>query len=701
MIHIIFIILAYMGSICAIDIGSDTSPSRFSANQILEDGDRIAGFASVEGGFALASMSTEATFDSVFPVSGDLDLAGGTLLLDQDLLFNELSGFFSLGFIQGSNHTLELARSMTCVPYGIAIDFADCMISLVDSEALPADVNSVAWSYDDQYVAIGMDTGGGNEVRVFSFDGTSLTSLDTVSVSDTVYSVDWHPSEHYLAVGRDAIGGPELLIYSFNGTTLTLIDSDELGADVAAVAYHSSGDYLIIGTDSVSQEIVIYNVNANGTLGSDVSVNIPTPLLGSSPEIEDDAVSWSADGDYVAFGTNQTGGLGSYDELRVYELGVSPLSLTLNASIDFSTEVRAVAFNPRYSNILAVGLNGSSPRLRIYQHNPGAGTLTQIITVSTNLGQSIRNLHWRRGGHCLALTKDAGAGNELQIYEYDHDAVTLSSVDGVNFASTARGTKWSHNGHYLALGTDTNVLNIYQSITLLADMCYTFSDLCLQLNCNTKLQDCCIKFGGDCVINGRGMILDIEPTCTLYVDSNASLLFKDVIVRGVSGNQLDGIDATSTYSFQDVQLLLDGNYSFTIGKFDIIKDLEIIGKDAIFAYQTDQVSTISTNGKLILDTGVTFSYDPSAASSTLLQMTDASSQICLNSATLHTTSTSLQLTKGRLIVDGQSIFASESSTPGAGIIFGDGTNASNNVCVEVLPAANVIVSQGIVENKNV
>jgi WD40 repeat protein len=693
-----FILSGITFQVNAATIGSDSSVNRFNTQQLLNPGDRVAGFAALQGGFELASMDTTATFDSVFPVSGNIELTGGTLILNQDLIFADVSSFVTLGNIRGNNHVLELATSMTCIPNTSSINFGNCNLTLITSLAQQADVNTVSWSWDDRYIAIGLDqhaTGDGNELRMYSFDGTSLALTATFEMGVAVQALDWHPSQYYLAVGRDMSTAQELLVFQFTGTILNRISAVEFGANVMSVSYSPTGTYLAVGTQSNAAELVLYPLNVNGTLntGGAVTVN-----LTGNPDAQAQALDWNATSTYLAIGWSVTA---AQAELQIYQLTTAPLGLVLNASIDFGNAVTGISWNPSYPNVLAVGLNSLSPFLRLYRHNGAAGTLTNIVNATTNLATPIRILDWRRGGECLALGKDVGVGGELRTYNYDDMAVTLSLNSDIAYADSVRGVSWSHSGEYLAVGTDTNVLEIYSAQSLLPDFCFTFSDLNVMLSCNTCFQNCCITFAGNSVINGQGNVLDIGPTCTVIVDRNASLLVKDIIITGVSGNQISAVDGTSTYSFQDVQMILDGNYSFTVGRFDVVGDLEIIGNGRIFAYRTDQLSTVSTCGRMILDTGVTFSYDPRAASQTLFQLADNTAQLVLNGATLHTTGTGLRLTKGNLVVDGNSYLSAESSAVGLGIRFGDGVIAANNLCIEILPAATLQVLRGLVENNNV
>ena len=61
-------------SLYGANIGSDTAVTLFTTQQVLQAGDRIAAFAGLQGGFALAGNSSFGTFDTFFYVSGNVAL---------------------------------------------------------------------------------------------------------------------------------------------------------------------------------------------------------------------------------------------------------------------------------------------------------------------------------------------------------------------------------------------------------------------------------------------------------------------------------------------------------------------------------------------------------------------------------------------------------------------------------------------------
>ncbi|MDR3550926.1 MAG: hypothetical protein P4L31_05930, partial [Candidatus Babeliales bacterium] len=73
-------------------IGSDTAVSVLAAHTFsAANTNRIATFGLVLNGFTLQNSATSVTVDTIFPVSGNITLNGGTIVLDKDFkMFNPL-----------------------------------------------------------------------------------------------------------------------------------------------------------------------------------------------------------------------------------------------------------------------------------------------------------------------------------------------------------------------------------------------------------------------------------------------------------------------------------------------------------------------------------------------------------------------------------------------------------------------------------
>src|SRR3989344_9201284 len=93
----LLISLFIYSSLFGANIGSDTAVTLFTTQQIMQTGDRIAGFAGLQAGFAFAGNASFGSFDSFFSVSGNVALNYATLVLSQDLIFANATALNTLG----------------------------------------------------------------------------------------------------------------------------------------------------------------------------------------------------------------------------------------------------------------------------------------------------------------------------------------------------------------------------------------------------------------------------------------------------------------------------------------------------------------------------------------------------------------------------------------------------------------------------
>ena len=211
-------------------------------------------------------------------------------------------------------------------------------------------------------------------------------------------------------------------------------------------------------------------------------------------------------------------------------------------------------------------------------------------------------------------------------------------------------------------------------------------------------------FNGNNVLQGNGHVLTLGSNGKIIVERDySSVLFHDIKIDGISGNKIRCFDHTGTVSFSDLTWVQDGNYSFSEGRFAVVGTTKMQG-DYVFAYETDLVSTIFDNSRLIWDSGFTFSYAPQGTTNRqLLQMADATAEIMMNGAILHSTTTGLMLTKGTLLIDHKNYIYDEFSLNrpatalSEAVAFGDGVHDLN---IEVLPGGNVELMSGIITYNN-
>lgn len=203
---------------------------------------------------------------------------------------------------------------------------------------------------------------------------------------------------------------------------------------------------------------------------------------------------------------------------------------------------------------------------------------------------------------------------------------------------------------------------------------------------------------GNVLIEGSGYTIDCTNGALACGTGAASVQLKNVTLRNASGNRMYCLDNTGTFSLQDVKWILDANYTFTQGGFDIFNIVSISGS-RVFTYRSTRNLTIRSNATLFFDAGMTFSYESTANS--LLTFQDRSAILKLYETTLYSSNNGLNLITGSLIVDGQCPVLSDAVSAGQGINIGDGVSVANNLLVQVLAESGFNVQRGYLVYRNV
>jgi len=687
-----------MNPIHAITIGSNTAVTRFLTQQVLNNGDDIAGFAALQGGFALNGADVTATFSSEFAVSGDIELNFGTLILNRDLILHNVSSLGLLGDIDGNAYRLQLSTTSTCLP-DISDNVRNCGVFLIDTVSINTLANAevVAWSYDDKYLAIGGDASlAGPALFLYELVNNQLVFRDSALTGGgfTVNDIRWHPTEYLLTAVKTSGGTPaEINVFSVDSSgNFTLESSVAITANMNAAAWHPTGDYIAVGGDLTSSEILVYPVSSAGIL--DTAGVLKFDII-PNRVVQTEALDWDVTGSYLAVGLNVVFGSPT---LEVYEFNDEPsLSLALNASITVGRPTTRVDWNRTSTDLLGMGVAFTT---RIYRHDAMAGTLSLVTQVAQ--GGIVMGVDWSPDGMCYAVsTNNNFLGSHFRTYVFNEDAGSLTQVTNVQDTVNIQALRWApSSGKYVAIGMDGSpgTVELYAKIS---EICSTFSNLLFILSDDTEIKEGCVQLSGNSIIDGRGSCLSLGQECEIQVASNSSLLLRDICIKGINSQKINLLDSSSTISLENVEWILDGNYSFSLGRFDVLQDWRVIGDCYTFAYQSDQVSTIQENATMILDKGLTFSYDPSIDSNTLLQLADDTAALQLNGATLYVSDAGLQLTKGRLLIDDTSCITSTGLVAADGVIFGDGSSVANNLTVQFLADSGIEVTSGFLSFQNV
>ncbi|MCK4499251.1 hypothetical protein KAU11_02035, partial [Candidatus Babeliales bacterium] len=209
----------------------------------------------------------------------------------------------------------------------------------------------------------------------------------------------------------------------------------------------------------------------------------------------------------------------------------------------------------------------------------------------------------------------------------------------------------------------------------------------VEMSDNTSLlaSDYTMSFDGYTELNCFGNEFDIsQMEHAMDVLVGSTLVINNARIKGLGGssgtsyiNNLKCLGPDSTLALNNCELLMEDNYSFTEGYLSIYQDTSISGPEnpagtpLVFAYQSPQVATIHSTGKLMLDRYITFSYDPPVAQKDLLVMEDATSILHLNGCTLFSTATGLELTGGRLIVEDKVTIQNDATSQSEAMVLKD------------------------------
>jgi WD40 repeat protein len=330
-------------------------------------------------------------------VHGNILLSGGTLVLDRNLSFNNITNINNPGLILANYNTLSLPENVgtfTIAQNGLA---GSVFLQQFASDTTSNPVDAVDWLFDNSYVIAGTNyTSGQSNIITYSVNGMTLTAVGNISAGSTVYSVAGHPSMNYVAIGCASFSGNEVQVYAVNKATggLTLTGSASIGScsySCWAVCWHTSGNYLIAGTDNPSEELVVYSFNkSTGAISLLSSYNI-TPDVA----IERNSLSFCPGGNFLAAGSTAN---------TNNDLWIFPFNGTLSAptaTLNLDLNIERVDWCPT-GTYLALATNGGTQTILIYSYNPITSTLTKISSAQINDTVEEETIAWSPDGNYLA-----------------------------------------------------------------------------------------------------------------------------------------------------------------------------------------------------------------------------------------------------------------------------------------------------------
>lgn len=645
-------------------VGSDTtSGGAISYLQLDGSENKIANYALMNDGFSLLDLATTCSFASVYSVAGGFFMQGGKVFLNRDLVFDSHYVFGGGGQIYGNNYSLTLNNPNFVIEF-----FKGNFGSLVelDNYNIGNDVYTSDWSYDDKYIVSGANHSSSRELRIFSFDGYNMTSVYSANYQDDVNSARWHPNDYYLAIGVQGVSGDDFIVYRWDPGTNTLTKIDGVGAgNVRAVSWSNDGRYVAIGLGN--DYVKVYSFDGNSLTFIDQIL-----ISGSSISIYRNDISWNGSGNYIAVGCRDNNG----NSLRVLNFDGS--NLTQIAQENIGETVKNVNWR-RNTDLIAVGLNGSSQRLRIYSFD--GSTLTDITSAYVDENRTVFALHWSRAGNYLAMGRDAKSGDDFRIYYYDNFNDQLLLLSGIDVSDDVYTVRWSWDDRYILMGSRNNKLYVYGIDR--SDLYFYDTNLFFNSNLNLKMP----IYLSNCVLNLNGNVINLQQNSLINVLSGSNLTIKNAEIYGLNKQNLRCLSDDSSITFENCKLTLTSDYLFDVGSIKIVSDVNISGTSC-FTYASRQTSTIDSFAMLHFEQGTTFSYAPRNNKRDLIYMSDFTSSLFLDGATLKITLTGIEFTRGTLLLDNKVTFSAIGSSLSESISIGDG-NLQNNLNLNILSSAEL------------
>lgn len=674
-------------AIYGLRVGSDLSPSRQNRTFFPSEhtDNEIFGFAVCENGLTLQSGATRCAFDAFFPISGNICLNGGTLFLERDVVFKNPM-HIGAGVIDGRGYSLVFPNNVS--NFSVPSHGHGKILHLLDSKNVFDNVNSVDWSFDDQFIAmVSEGDAGRQEFQVYAFNGSVLTLRATYDLGvHDAYTIRWHPSSYVVALGQNGTTELKLFVFDPGMNQLTLSDSVDVGR-VQALDWNSTGDYLAVGRYD-NAYLLVYRVE-NAILRE-----FYTAYFGQTRSVSPNALDWYPTNSFIAVGLDKVDG---QTELQVYSFDGA--NLTLHAQVETGQNVFAVSWHPS-GEMLAAGLDQGAERLRLYDFNMITGSLAIIESAYVNENRAVFGLDWSEHGNYLAQVKNEDDGShEIRVFHFHCDDRELYLVSGYETNNNVRAVRWSHSDLYLATGDVGNLLRVFcfQPAPLV------FKDAKLYFSSDVTIESP-LRCEGDCVLNMSGNNLTFADTGALAIAPGATLTIEHASLKEISGHDILCTGSDAQLILRDVEWQQDDNFTFTQGSLTI-KDQVVFSGDSVFVYQSDQPLSIQPKSSLLLDVGFTFSYDPRSADSALVRCANTTSKIILNGSTLYAAWCGMQLTHGKLQILRDANLLSEKGERNGELVDNSitlgGNISSHDMVLEVLSGVTLNVKQGSLRYKNV
>ena len=277
--------------------------------------------------------------------------------------------------------------------------------------------NDCEWHPDGDFIAVAHNSGGNDELSVYSWDGSSLSQVETVNIGAHNREVRWHPNGDYLAV-TSQVANKQLMVYSWNGTdTLAEVEAVNIGSDGEAISWNPDGDYLAFGT-AASTQLKIYSWNGSDTLAQVATQSTsPNAIYG---------LDWNAAGTVLA--------AASGNGPRMYSWTVGTETIAAIDNVDIGAWCGWIAWSSADESYIVFGTSVATKNLIVYDWD--GSNLTEVETIGHGAGFRATCSFDSTGVYLFSGKYTIGAhasSKYIYAYTWDSTAETLTEISSLTW----------------------------------------------------------------------------------------------------------------------------------------------------------------------------------------------------------------------------------------------------------------------------
>jgi len=711
----------------------------------------MLGFGWFKNGFALEDSSTSCTFDSVFPVSGDIYLNGGNLYLFSDFILRNMSSWCSSGNIYGNDYLIDFCSSVTglgsstqdqvfdnaqvsinsdLVISGAVTFRGDCLVDgngkrilLGENGCLLIDSNTTV-TFKHVYID------GITEGKIYCLDGTGKITLDDVRwIQDGDYSF----TQGSLRIFNNVDFSGSYTFFYQSSQTSTIDTHSFWNIDQGlrlSVGRKDGADgfeplYFEDATSVLKLENCCLSITSSGMRWTRGSM-----ILDRGVEMEvnsTDSTHGMIVGDGTAAGDMEfrfhPGARVLFSRGHIVYDNIDPTSFrSRSGEATFVRTAESVFYLNRDVQLQGLILD-THPNSQLYVADgktldyvdcrvlyPGiefelGGTRYNDYT---NLVKGDDEMFLIRGT-LTPYTYVQNANNTLhgngdisgKIILQDSDAELTLNVNGVfsndidlNSGKVILGHDVQFSQDKFVVGPGSVDLSVYTlgfgitDLTLSDSINWESNGGSLRLNSQVELSGTW-TFNGNCTLDGYGQTLVLEPGGAIVLTSNASLTIKNLQIKGIKEANIRCESDDCSIVFDNVTWCQGGDFSFSHGSI-LFKNESIFDGAYTFSYESAQTSTIQKNSRWHVCGDMTLAIGRKEAVDYVepLYFEDETATLKLNKCTLLVTELGMRLAKGTFSISHDVIIEVNSTDSTNGLVFGDGT-PGQDINIDIYPGAAI------------